>query len=134
MRLNAPTLRLAGLLLAPMLLAAPAAAQDAAAGQRVYNQCRACHTVEQGGRNLVGPNLHGIFGRRAASIEGFRYSADMRAKAEAGLTWDEATLRTYIANPKAVVPAGSMSYVGLRNEQQLNDLIAYLREAAGAAP
>lgn len=134
MRLNAPTLRLAGLLLAPMLLAAPAAAQDAAAGQRVYNQCRACHTVEQGGRNLVGPNLHGIFGRRAASIEGFRYSADMRAKAEAGLTWDEATLRAYIANPKAVVPAGSMSYVGLRNEQQLNDLIAYLRQAAGAAP
>ena len=117
-----------------LLLALPsvASAQDAAAGQRVFNQCRACHTVEQGGRNGVGPNLHGIFGRRAGSIEGFRYSAPMRAKASEGLTWDEATLRAYITDPKAVVPAGTMSFPGLRNEQQLNDLIAYLRQAGGA--
>jgi cytochrome c len=115
---------LAALMLAPVL---PAAAQDAAAGQRVFNQCRACHTIEQGGRNGVGPNLHGVVGRKAGSIEGFRYSASMREKAEGGLTWDEDTLRAYLANPKAVVPAGSMSYPGLRNEQQLNDLIAYLK-------
>jgi cytochrome c len=117
-----------------LAVAAPgiAAAQDAAAGQRVFNQCRACHTVEQGGRNGVGPNLHGVIGRKAGSIEGFRYSPAMRAKAEGGLTWDEATLRAYIANPKEVVPAGSMSFVGLRNEQQLNDLMAYLRQATGA--
>ncbi len=120
--------------LGSVLLALPtmASAQDAAAGQRVFNQCRACHTIDQGGRNGVGPNLHGIFGRRAASIEGFRYSAPMRTKASEGLTWDEATLRAYIADPKAVVPAGSMSFPGLRNEQQLNDLIAYLRQASGA--
>ncbi len=111
-----------------------ASAQDAAAGQRVFNQCRACHTVEQGGRNGVGPNLHGLFGRKAGSTEGFRYSASMREKAGGGLAWNEETLRAYIANPKAVVPAGSMSYVGLRNEQQMNDLIAYLRQAAGNAP
>ncbi len=117
-----------------LLLALPsmAAAQDAAAGQRVFNQCRACHTIDQGGRNGVGPNLHGIFGRRAASIEGFRYSAPMRTKASEGLTWDEATLRAYITDPKAVVPAGAMSFPGLRNEQQLNDLIAYLRQTGGA--
>jgi len=115
---------LAALILAPVL---PAAAQDAAAGQRVFNQCRACHSIEQGGRNGVGPNLHGVVGRKAGSIDGFRYSASMREKAEGGLTWDEDTLRAYIANPKAVVPAGSMSYPGLRNEQQLNDLIAYLK-------
>ncbi len=118
------------------LLVAPgtAPAQDAAAGQRVYNQCRACHTIDQGGRHGVGPNLHGIFGRKAAAIEGFRYSAAMREKAAEGLTWTEETLRAYIASPRAVVPGGSMSYVGLRNEQQMNDLIAYLRQAAGAAP
>ena len=117
-----------------LLLALPtmASAQDAAAGQRVFNQCRACHTVEQGGRNGVGPNLHGIFGRRAGSIEGFRYSAPMRAKASEGLAWDEATLRAYITDPKVVVPAGTMSFPGLRNEQQLNDLMAYLRQATGA--
>ena len=108
--------------------APPAAAQDAAAGQRVFNQCRACHSIDQGGRNAVGPNLHGVVGRKAGSIEGFRYSASMKEKAEGGLTWDEPTLRAYIANPKAVVPAGSMSYPGLKNEQQLNDLIGYLKQ------
>jgi len=107
---------------------APAEAQDAASGQRVFNQCRSCHTIDEGGRNGVGPNLHGVVGRKAGSIEGFRYSASMRAKAEGSLTWDEAILRAYIANPKAVVPAGSMSYPGLRNEQQLDDLIAYLKQ------
>lgn len=124
---------LAAMGLAPLaLMPGAAVAQDAAAGQRVFNQCRACHTVDQGGRNGVGPNLYGIFGRRAGSIEGFRYSAGMKTKAEAGLTWEEATLRAYIADPKAVVPGGSMSYVGLRNESQVNDLIAYLRQATGA--
>lgn len=116
------------------LLGAPvaAAAQDAAAGQRVFNQCRACHTVEQGGRNGVGPNLWHMFGRRAGSVDGFRYSAAMRQRGEGGLAWDEATLRAYLAEPRAVVPGGSMSYAGLRNEQQMNDLIAYLRQATGA--
>jgi len=99
---------------------------DPAAGQRVFNQCRACHTPEQGGRNGVGPNLWGIVGRPAASIEGFRYSANMRELAAAGHVWTEENLRAYIANPKAVVPRGSMSFAGLRNETQLNDLIAYL--------
>jgi cytochrome c len=121
-----PTLAAGFLVLA--LPAAPAAAQDAAAGQRVFNQCRACHTINQGGRAGVGPNLHGVVGRKAASVEGFRYSAPMREKAQEGLTWDEETLRAYIRDPKAVVPGGSMSYPGLRNDQQLSDLIAYLKQ------
>src|SRR5262249_42886347 len=90
--------------------ALPAAAQDADAAQRVFNQCRACHTVEQGGRSGVGPNLYGIFGRRAGSVEAFRYSAAMRGKAEEGLVWDEATLRPYLEAPRSVVPGGSMTY------------------------
>lgn len=106
--------------------AAPAAAQDAAAGQRVFNQCRACHTVDQGGRNGVGPNLHGVVGRRAASVEGFRYSANMRQLAEGGLTWTTDNLQRYLANPKDLVPQGSMAFAGLRNPQQRNDVIAYL--------
>lgn len=111
--------------------AAPALAQDAAgnaeAGQRVFNQCRACHTINQGGRSMVGPNLFGIVGRRAGTTEGFRYSATMRERHEQNFIWTEENLRAYIRNPKEVVPAGSMSYPGLRNEQQMNDLIAYLR-------
>lgn len=109
-----------------------AVAQDADAGARVFNQCRACHTINQGGRNGVGPNLYGVWGRAAGSIEAFRYSAPMRAKAGEGLTWTEANLRAYLTDPKAVVPAGSMSFAGIRNEQQLNDLLAYLQRASTA--
>ena len=117
---------------AASLALSPFAAQaqdgDAAAGQRVFNQCRACHQIENNGRNGVGPNLHGVVGRRAGAIEGFRYSANMRQLAEGGLTWDEANLRRYLANPKDLVPQGSMAFPGLRNPTQLNDIIAYLKQ------
>ncbi|MBY0334981.1 MAG: cytochrome c family protein [Acetobacteraceae bacterium] len=118
-----------GWVLGGALMLAPvggALAQDAEAGQRVFNQCRACHTINQGGRNGVGPNLWGVFERQAGAVEGFRYSAPMRERA-ANLRWDEATLRAYLTDPKAVVPGGSMAFNGIRNEQQLNDLIAYIR-------
>lgn len=119
----------AALTLAPM---GGAMAQDADAGQRVFNQCRACHTINQGGRNGVGPNLYGVWGRAAGAVEGFRYSAPMRAKAGEGLVWNEANMRAYLTDPKAVVPGGSMSFAGIRNEQQLNDLLAYLQRASTA--
>ncbi len=126
-------LLLAALAVGGVAAAAPALAQgapeagDPAAGQRVFNQCRACHTIDAGGRNAVGPNLHGVVGRRAGSIENFRYSRPMHEKHEQNFVWTEENLRAYITNPKAVVPGGSMSYPGLRNQQQLNDLIAYLK-------
>jgi cytochrome c len=101
-------------------------AQDAAAGQRVFNQCRACHTVDAGGRNGVGPNLHGIVGRAAGSIQGFRYSANMQELAQGGLTWTTENLNRYLTNPKDLVPRGSMAFAGLRQEQQRKDVIAYL--------
>ena len=105
-----------------------ARAQDAAAGERVFAQCRACHAVPNAqARNMVGPNLHNVVGRRAASIEGFRYSQNMQQLGSQGHTWTEENLRAYLANPKAVAPQGSMSFPGLRNEQQLNDVIAYLK-------
>ena len=85
------------------------------------------YSIEAGGRNGVGPNLHGIIGRKAGIVEGFRYSANLKEKAEAGLAWDEATLRAYVTNPKALLPAGAMSYPGLKNEQSLNDLLAFLK-------
>ena len=105
---------------------AAAQAQDATAGARVFNTCRACHTINEGGRAGVGPNLWGIVGRRAASVEGFRYSANFRTLGEAGHIWTEENIRRYITNPKDVAPQGIMAYPGLRNEQQMNDLMAYL--------
>ena len=121
---------LAGLLAAAPVLSGAARAQDAgdaAAGQRVFNQCRACHTIDQGGRNGVGPNLWGIVGRKAASIEAFRYSANMRELGAAGHTWTVDNLRAYLRDPKAVAQRGIMSFPGIKNDTQLNDLLAYLQ-------
>jgi cytochrome c len=113
-------------------LAQDAPAGNAEAGQRLFNQCRACHTANEGGRNGVGPNLYRVFNRPAGSIENFRYSAPMRAKAGEGLVWNEANLRAYLADPKAVVPAGSMSFPGFKdNAQNISDVIAYLRQVGG---
>ncbi len=113
--------------------AAEPAAGDPRSGERVFaTQCRACHSIEQGGHNRLGPNLHDVFGRRAGAAPGFRYSRAMRAKAEAGLVWDADTLRAYLANPRAVVPGTAMTFVGLRNERQIADLLAYLERASAA--
>lgn len=113
------------------IAAAQAQSGDPAAGQRVFNQCSACHTINQGGPNRVGPNLHGVIGRKAGSVEGFRYSANMKQLGEGGLVWNEETLRPYLTNPKAVAPQGIMAFPGIRNEQQLNDVIAYVKQASG---
>ncbi len=121
MRLLLPALAVLALGFAPA-----AQAQNAEAGRTVYNQCRACHTIEAGGRNGVGPNLHAVVGRRAGAVEGFRYSAPMRTAAEGGLTWTPENLDRYLTNPKDLVPGGSMAFAGLRNEQQRKDLIAWM--------
>lgn len=112
-------------------LAVPAMAQapagDAEAGQRVFAQCRACHTINEGGRNGVGSNLWNIYGRPAGAREGFRFSANMTELARGGLTWDEANLRRFLTSPRDLVPNGSMTFAGIRNQEQLTNLIAYLR-------
>lgn len=115
-----------------MANAQEAPAGDATAGQRLFNQCRACHNANEGGRNGVGPNLYRVYGRPAGSIEGFRYSAPMREKAAGGLVWNNENLRAYLSDPKAVVPGGSMSFPGFRdNQQNISDVIAYLRQVGG---
>ena len=102
-----------------------AAAQDADAGEKVFNQCKACHTIETGGPNRVGPNLHGIVGRASGSVETFKYSDAMKG---AGLTWDEANLDKYLNDPKAAVPGNKMAFAGVKNEQARKDLIAFLKK------
>ncbi|NUB27899.1 cytochrome c family protein (plasmid) [Azospirillum brasilense] len=101
-----------------------AAAQDAAAGEKVFNQCKACHTIEAGGPNRVGPNLHGVVGRKAGSVETYKYSDAMK---NAG-AWDEATLDAYLADPKGAVPGNKMAFAGVKNEQARKDLIAFLKK------
>lgn len=98
---------------------------DAEKGKKVFNKCKACHSLEAG-KNKIGPSLHGLIGRPSGSIEGFNYSDAMK---NAGLTWDEATLDKYLADPKALVPGNKMVFVGVKKESQRADLIAYLKEA-----
>jgi cytochrome c len=102
-----------------------AQAQDAAAGEKVFAQCRACHQVGENAKNAVGPVLNGLFGRAAGSVEGYTYSP---ANKNSGLTWDEATFRDYIKNPRAKIPGTKMVYAGLKDEQRINDLVAYLKQ------
>lgn len=111
----------ATLFLLPGIQAAQAG--DPAAGQRVFNQCRACHQVGENARNGVGPQLNGLFGREAGSLEDYNYSA---AFDNLDKVWDHENFAVYIRNPRQVTPGTKMVFAGLRNEQQIADLIAYL--------
>ncbi len=113
----------AALVLGASLIAAPAFAQDAAAGKSVFNQCRACHQVGPDAKNGVGPALNGIVGRKAGEVAGYNYSD---ANKNSGLTWDEATLKEYLKNPRAKVPGTKMVFPGIQRENQLENLVAYL--------
>ena len=114
--------------LAAMVMAAtPALADgDAAAGEKVFIKCKACHENEQG-VNKIGPTLKDIVGRKGASVEGYAYSDAMKAKGAEGLVWDEATLTAYLPDPKAYVPGTKMAFAGLKNPQEVADVIAYLK-------
>ena len=118
-------MRLTIVCLVGLLAATSGQAQDIAAGERVYTQCRACHQVGETAKNIIGPELNGLFGRKAGSVEGFSYSP---ANKNSGLTWDEATFRDYIKDPRAKMPGTKMVYAGLKDEQRITDLIAYLKQ------
>ena len=105
-------------------LTCAAHAQDAEAGKKVFNKCRACHQVGPTAKNGVGPELNGLIGRKAGSVEGYNYSD---ANKNSGLTWDEATFAEYIKNPKAKVPGTKMAFAGISKEQEIKDLTAFLK-------
>ncbi len=100
-------------------------AQDAEAGEKVFAVCKACHQVGETAKNSVGPLLNGIMGRKAGTVAGYSYTA---ANKDSGITWDEATFREYIKDPKAKIPGTKMIYAGLKDEQRTNDLIAFLKQ------
>ena len=100
---------------------------DAGRGQRVFNQqCRACHTLEKDGASVVGPNLHGVFGRKAGTAKGYAFS---EAMIKSGIVWDDATMAEYNRNHKGKVTGTKTVFNGVKQAAQLDDLVAYLKQA-----
>lgn len=106
-------------------LPAAASAQDAAAGEKSFNKCRACHQVGETAKNGVGPELNGLFGRKSGSVSGYSYSD---ANKNSGITWDETVFAEYIKDPKAKIPGTKMAFAGIKNEQEIKDLTAFLKQ------
>lgn len=100
---------------------------DPKAGADVFKQCTSCHQIGKGAKNRVGPELNGLFGRGAGSIEGAKYSKSMLRAGADGLVWTEETLDAYIENPKALISKTRMNFRGIADEKQRSDLMAYLR-------
>ncbi len=96
---------------------------DAAAGERVFLQCQACHVLDEG-VNRVGPSLAGIIGRTSGTIEGFNYT---EANANSGITWTPEKMFQYLENPQRVIPGTRMAFAGLKDGQDRADIIAYLQ-------
>jgi cytochrome c len=119
-----PYLRPSGCIIILMLLTVHhSLAQDIPAGKRIFeNNCSICHTVRPG-RNLVGPSLFGVVNRHSGQVPGFHYSD---ANRHSGLTWTVGTLDRYLTAPRQVVPGTFMTFPGLKNAQQREDVIAYL--------
>jgi cytochrome c len=105
--------------------AGQAMAQDAEAGEKSFAKCRACHQIGETAKNSVGPNLNGLIGRHSGAVEGYNYSG---ANKNSGLTWDEATFKEYIKNPRAKIPGTKMVFAGITNETEIDNLVAYLKQ------
>jgi cytochrome c len=112
-------------------LPAPYNTADLTNGESKFALCSTCHTLPEGGPNMTGPNLHGVFGRKAATLPGYAYSDALKAT---GWTWDAARLDTWITDPKVAAPGAKMTFVGLKDPKDRTDVIAYLMVQTGYKP
>ncbi len=105
--------------------ASAALAQDVAAGQKQFNKCLPCHAIGPDAENKIGPVLNGLDGRHSGSVPNYNYSD---ANKNSGIVWNEQSFKEYIKNPMAKVPGTKMTFAGIKNEQDINDLWAYLKQ------
>lgn len=103
------------------------AAGDAAKGEKVWPKCKICHQVGPEAKNTVGPIQNNLIGRKAGTVEGFKYSEALLEAAKGGLVWTEENIDKYLADPKNFIPKNKMAFVGLPNAEDRADVIAYLK-------
>jgi cytochrome c len=114
--------------MAAVMVAASAGAsfaQDVAKGETSFKKCLPCHSIGDDAQNKIGPELNGLDGRKAGTVEGFNYSD---ANKGSGITWNEANFKEYIKDPKAKVPGTKMIFAGIKNEDEINNLWAYVKQ------
>ena len=104
---------------------ASALAQDVAAGENSFKKCLPCHRIGDGAKNLVGPELNGLDGRKSGTVDGYNYSD---ANKNSGITWGEDVFKEYITNPRAKIPGTKMVFAGISSENERNNLWAYLKQ------
>lgn len=96
-------------------------------GKKVYRKCKSCHTLEEGGRHRVGPNLYGVMGAKIAAKEGFAYSKAFKAS---DIVWTDEAINAYLEKPKEFIPGNRMTFIGLKKEDDRKAVIAYMKDAA----
>ncbi len=104
---------------------------DIEAGEKVFKKCAACHVVDSDAKK-VGPSLQGVFGRTAGTMGDFKYSKGMTEAGTGGLVWNEETIAAYLADPKGYVKGNKMSFAGLKKEDEVENVIAYLKQFSPA--
>lgn len=112
-------------------LPAPWSQADLDNGRRVFARCRSCHTITEGGPNMTGPNLYGVFGRQAGALPGYNYSDAVR---QADFVWDGEQLDHWLENPRTFLRGTKMSFAGIADAQDRRDVIAFLKVETGYAP
>ena len=102
-----------------------AVAGDIAAGEKAFKKCMSCHSIGETGKNMIGPVQNGLKGRKSGTVSGFKYSD---ANKNSGIVWDEATFKEYIKDPKAKIPGTTMTFPGIKNEKEAEDLWSFLEQ------
>jgi cytochrome c len=102
-----------------------ACAQDVAAGENSFKKCLVCHSIGEGATTKTGPELNGLDGRKSGTVAGFDYSD---ANKNSGIVWNEASFKEYIKDPKAKIPGTKMIFAGIKNDKEVDDLWAYLKQ------
>jgi cytochrome c len=108
-----------------LVMTGGAMAQDVEAGAKSFNKCRPCHQIGEGAKNIVGPIMNGLFGRKSGTIEGYNYSD---ANKNSGITWDDAVFAEYIKKPAAKIPGTKMVFAGISSDDEIKNLTAFLKQ------